>query len=188
MARIRYLGFADRKHAMDDDQPPRLMLGGKFYMTPTGHTRLREELDRLMNIECPRVVDAVSWAAGNGDRSENADYQYGKRRLREIDHRAHFLMKRLASAEVVDPSRQVTRDRVFFGATVTYADESGVERTVTIVGVDEADMAEGKISLTSPISVALIKANARRGDEVSVHTPRGMETVEVLSVTYPSPN
>jgi transcription elongation factor GreB len=123
---------------MDDDEPPRLMLGGKFYMTPTGHTRLREELDRLMNIERPRVVDAVSWAAGNGDRSENADYQYGKRRLREIDHRAHFLMKRLASAEVVDPSRQVTRDRVFFGATVTYADESGVERTVTIVGVVRA--------------------------------------------------
>jgi transcription elongation factor GreB len=173
---------------MDGNEPPRLMLGGKFYMTPTGHTRLREELDRLMNIERPRVVDAVSWAAGNGDRSENADYQYGKRRLREIDHRAHFLVKRLASAEVVDPSRQVTRDRVFFGATVTYADESGVERTVTIVGVDEADLAAGKVSLTSPISVALIKAKARRGDQVSVHTPRGVETVEVLSVSYPNSN
>ena len=173
---------------MDDDEAPMLVLGGKFYMTPEGYARLRAELDRLMNIERPRVVEVVSWAAANGDRSENADYQYGKRRLREIDHRARFLVKRLKSAEIVDPSQQVTRDRVFFGATVTYADESGIERSVTIVGVDEADMAQGKVSLTSPISVALIKAKARPGDEVSVHTPRGVETVEVLAVSYPSPN
>jgi transcription elongation factor GreB len=173
---------------MDDDEAPALALGGKFYMTPEGHARLRQELDRLLNIERPRVVEVVSWAAGNGDRSENADYQYGKRRLREIDHRARFLVKRLENSEIVDPSRQVTRDRVFFGATVTFADEAGNERTVTIVGVDEADMAQGKISLTSPISMALIKAKARSGDEVSVHTPRGVETVEVLAVSYPSPH
>ena len=170
---------------MNDDDAPRLSLGGKFYMTPEGHLRLRDELIQLMRVERPRVAEVVSWAAANGDRSENADYQYGKRRLREIDRRARFLAKRLENAEVVDPSRQATRDRVFFGATVKYVDASGVERTVTIVGVDEADMAEGKISLTSPIAMALIIAKARCGDEVSVHTPRGMQTVEVLSVTYP---
>jgi transcription elongation factor GreB len=131
------------------------------------------------------VVEVVSWAAGNGDRSENADYQYGKRRLREIDRRARFLAKRIENAEIVDPSRQAQRDRVFFGATVTYVDEAEVERTVVIVGEDEADMAQGKISLTSPVAVALIKAKARRGDEVSVHTPKGVETIEVLSVRYP---
>jgi len=171
----------------DDDEAPRLALGGKFYMTPEGHQRLRAELDQLMRTERPRVVEIVSWAAANGDRSENADYQYGKRRLREIDRRARFLTKRLENAAVVDPSRQTMRDRVFFGATVTYVDESDLERTVTIVGVDEADMAVGKISLTSPLSVALIKAKARRGDEVSVFTPRGVEIVEVLSVRYPDP-
>jgi transcription elongation factor GreB len=170
-----------------DDEAPRLALGGKFYMTPQGHARLTAELEQLMRVERPRVVEVVSWAAANGDRSENADYQYGKRRLREIDRRARFLVKRLENAEVVDPSRQATRDRVFFGATVTYADASDVERTVTIVGVDEADMAVGKISLTSPISIALIKARARRGDEVAVHTPRGVETIEVLTVSYPAP-
>ena len=171
----------------DDDEAPRLALGGKFYMTPEGHQRLRAELDQLMRTERPRVVEIVSWAAANGDRSENADYQYGKRRLREIDRRARFLTKRLENAAVVDPSRQTMRERVFFGATVTYVDESDLERTVTIVGVDEADMEVGKISLTSPLSVALIKAKARRGDEVSVFTPRGVEIVEVLSVRYPDP-
>jgi transcription elongation factor GreB len=172
---------------MDDDEAPRLELQGKVYMTPEGHARLRKEFDQLTRVERPRIVEVVSWAAANGDRSENADYQYGKRRLREIDRRLRFLVKRLENAEVVDPSRQVRRDRVFFGATVTYVDESDVERTVTIVGVDEADMAEGKVSLTSPIAVALIRASARGGDEVSVHTPRGVETVEVLSVSYPGP-
>jgi len=172
---------------MDDDEAPRLALGGKFYMTPEGHRRLRQELDHLMRTERPRVVEVVSWAAANGDRSENADYQYGKRRLREIDRRAGFLLKRLESAEVVDPSRQTTRDRVFFGATVTFVGSSDNERTVTIVGVDEADLAEGKVSLTSPIAVALIKARARCGDEVSVHTPHGVEMVEVLSIRYPEP-
>jgi transcription elongation factor GreB len=176
-----------RNVIMDDDEAPRLALGGKFYMTPQGHRQLRDELDQLMRVERPRIVEIVSWAAGNGDRSENADYQYGKRRLREIDKRARFITKRLESAEVVDPSRQMVRDRVFFGATVTFVDDADVERTLTIVGVDEADMAQGKISLTSPVAVALIKARARRGDEVTVHTPRGVETLEVLSVNYPDP-
>jgi len=168
-----------------DDDAPRLALGGKVYMTPDGHARLSQELARLMRVERPRVVEIVSWAAGNGDRGENADYQYGKRRLREIDRRARFLAKRLEHAEVVDPSRQVLRDRVFFGATVRYVDEADIERTVTIVGEDEADMTQGKIGVTSPVAVALIKAKARRGDEVSVHTPKGVEAIEVLSVCYP---
>lgn len=169
----------------DDDEAPRLALGGKFYMTPQGYARLRAERDELMRVERPRVVELVSWAASNGDRSENADYQYGKRRLREIDRRARFLGKRLENAEVVDPARQTQRDRVFFGATVTYVDESDVERTISIVGVDEADMTLGKVSLTAPIAVALIKAKARVGDEVAVHTPRGIEMMEVLAVVYP---
>jgi transcription elongation factor GreB len=170
---------------MNDDEAPRLLLEGRFYMTPGGHARLRHELDQLMRVERPRVVEIVSWAASNGDRSENADYQYGKRRLREIDRRAHFLGRRLENAHVVDPSRQVVRDRVFFGATVTFVDEAEAERTVTIVGADEADMSAGKISLTSPIATALIKARAGVGDEVAVHTPRGVETIEVLAISYP---
>jgi transcription elongation factor GreB len=172
---------------MDDDETPRLTLDGKFYMTPTGHAQLREELATLMNVERPSVVKVVSWAAANGDRSENADYQYGKRRLSEIDRRARFLVKRIEDAIVVEPSRQLERDRVFFGATVFYGGAFEGERTVTIVGVDEADMRMGKISLTAPIATALIKARARRGDEVAVHTPRGVEIIEVLSVSYPSP-
>lgn len=172
---------------MDDENVPRLALGGKFHMTPAGHARLTEELDQLLRVERPRVVEVVSWAAGNGDRSENADYQYGKRRLREIDHRVRLLRKRLENAEVIDPARQTVRDRVFFGARVTYVDEADTERTVTIVGIDEADMAAGRISLTSPVATALIKAKARVGDEVVVHTPRGVERIEVLAVQYPGP-
>jgi len=148
---------------MDDDDAPRLRLDGKFYMTPTGLAQLREELTTLMNVERSRVVNVVSWAAANGDRSENADYQYGKRRLSEIDRRARFLVKRIEDAIVVEPSRQSDRDRVFFGATVAYVGAFEGERTVTIVGVDEADMRMGKISLTAPIATALIKARARRG-------------------------
>jgi len=168
-----------------DDEAPRLALGGKFYMTPAGHAALRAELDQLLKVERPKIVEIVHWAAGNGDRSENGDYQYGKKRLREIDKRAHFLIKRLDAAEVVDPARQTNRDRVFFGATVTYVDEADAERTVAIVGVDEADMAQGKVSLTSPIAIALIKARAKVGDAVSVHTPRGIEVIEVLAIRYP---
>lgn len=170
-----------------DDEAPTLALGGKFYMTPAGYAALRGELDTLLKLERPKVVDIVSWAAGNGDRSENGDYQYGKKRLREIDRRARFLIKRLEAAEIVDAALQVNRDRVFFGATVTYVDEADVERSVTIVGVDEADMTQGKISLTSPIAIALIKGHAKAGDAVSVHTPRGVEVIEVLAISYPLP-
>ena len=170
-----------------DDEAPCLSLGGKFYMTPASHAHLRQELANLSKTERPRVVEIVSWAAANGDRSENADYQYGKRRLREIDRRIRFLMKRLENAAVVDPAQQTVRDRVFFGATVTYLDDADIERTVTIVGIDEADMASAKISLTAPVATALIKARARPGDEVSVHTPKGVELIEVRTVSYPDP-
>src|SRR6201996_2655155 len=162
----------------EDDGPPKLP-GGKYYMTPVGHARLEAELaDR--RAERHRVVEIVAWAAGNGDRSENADYKEGKRRLREIDRRLRFLTRRLAHAEVVDPAAQGQRDRVFFGATVTYANERDEIITVTIVGVDEADMAVGKISIGSPVALALLRA--RCGDEVSVRTPRGPEILEILKI------
>jgi len=165
----------------DEDGPPRLP-GGKFYMTPEGHGRLRTELSER-RAERHRVVEVVAWAAGNGDRSENADYKEGKRRLREIDRRLRFLDRRLAHAEVVDPGVQTRRDQVFFGATVTYLTERDEEVTVTIVGVDEADMSEGKISIGSPVALALL--GARVGDEVRVRTPRGSEGIEVLGLRYP---
>lgn len=151
-------------------------------MTPAGAARLRAEFAD-QKAERHRVVEIVAWAAGNGDRSENADYKEGKRRLREIDRRLRFLTNRLAHAEVVDPAAQTQRDRVFFGATVTYATERDEEITVTIVGVDEADMAAGKISIGSPVALALLKA--RKGDEVTVRTPRGPEVLEVLEIGYP---
>jgi transcription elongation factor GreB len=171
---------------MDDDEdegPPRLP-GGKFHMTPAGHERLRAEL-AAQRSERHRVVEIVAWAAGNGDRSENADYKEGKRRLRQIDGRLRFLINRIAHAEVVDPAAQVQRDRVFFGATVTYANERDEDVTVTIVGVDEADLAAGKISIGSPVALALLRA--RRGDEVVVRTPRGPEVLEVVEIRYPEP-
>lgn len=169
---------------MTDDEeegPPRLP-GGTFYMTPEGHARLESELAQR-RVERHRVVEIVSWAAGNGDRSENADYKEGKRRLREIDRRLRFLERRLAYALVIDPAAPAQRDRVFFGATVTYATERDEEVTVSIVGVDEADMGAGKISIGSPVALALLKA--RRGDEVTVRTPRGPEVLEVLDIRYP---
>jgi transcription elongation factor GreB len=167
----------------DEDAPPRLP-GGKFYMTPEGHARLRADF-AAQKSERHRVVEIVAWAAGNGDRSENADYKEGKRRLREIDRRLRFLTNRMAHAEVVDAAAQTQRDRVFFGATVTYATERDEEITVTIVGVDEADMAVGKISIGSPVALALLRA--RCGDEVSVRTPRGLEILEILKIQYPAP-
>jgi transcription elongation factor GreB len=167
----------------DDDGPPRLP-GGKFYMTPEGHAKLLSDR-AAQQSERHRVVEIVAWAASNGDRSENADYKEGKRRLREIDRRLRFLTRRLAHAEVIDPAAQTQRDVVFFGATVAYATEAGEERTVTIVGVDEADMAQGKISIGSPVALALLRARA--GDEVAVRTPRGREMLEVLRVAYPAP-
>src|ERR1700691_3959268 len=169
--------------AEDDDTPPRLT-GDRVYMTPTSHATLAAELHHLRAIERPRIVDIVSWAAGNGDRSENGDYQYGKRRLREIDRRMRFLMHRLRHAEVIDPSQQTNRTQVFFGASVTYVNERDEKLTVTIVGIDEADMALGKISIASPVALALLRA--RVGDEVAVRTPRGTEAVEVLAIDYPT--
>jgi transcription elongation factor GreB len=168
----------------DDDGPPRVP-GGKFHMTPAGHEQLKAKLAE-QRAERHRVVEIVAWAASNGDRSENADYKEGKRRLREIDRRLRFLMNRIAHAEVVDPAQQTQRDRVFFGATVTYANERDEEVTVTIVGVDEADMATGKISIGSPVALALLRA--RRGDEVSVRTPRGPEVLEIVEIAYPAPS
>jgi transcription elongation factor GreB len=166
----------------EDDGPPRLP-GGKFYMTPAGFAQLQTEFAE-QKAERHRVVEIVAWAAGNGDRSENADYKEGKRRLREIDRRLRFLTRRLAHAEVVEAALQPQKDRVFFGATVTYATERDEEVTVTIVGVDEADMSAGKISIGSPVALALLKA--RQGDEVTVRTPRGPEVLEILAISYPA--
>ena len=160
--------------------------GSKNYITPKGYKRLRQELMELMDHERPKVVEVVHWAASNGDRSENGDYHYGKKRLREIDRRIRFLTKRLEIAEVTDPSVHFGRDQVFFGATVRYADSAGQERTITILGVDEADNLQGQVSWVAPIARALLKA--RVDDVVKLQTPVGMEEVEVLQVTYPAPD
>ena len=165
-----------------DDGAPALPLGVKNYITPQGLQRLHDELKQLRQVERPKVVEVVSWAAGNGDRSENGDYIYGKRRLREIDRRMRFLAKRIEIAEPVDPGEQKNRDRVFFGATVTYADPSGKERTVRIVGVDETRSELGEISWTSPVARALLKA--REGDTVEVRTPAGPQAIEIVSIAY----
>src|ERR1700752_2033986 len=142
----------EHNHAPEEAEHPELV-GAKNYITPGGLQRLRDERRFLLTRERRAVTAVVAWAASNGDRSENADYQYGKRRLREIDRRLRYLMQRLEKAQIVDPTRQTMRDRVLFGATVTYVDETDTERTVTIVGSDEADMAQGTISLTSPVAV-----------------------------------
>ncbi len=168
----------------EEDAPPQLPTGGKNYITPGGFARLRTELLQLMDEERPKVVEAVHWAAKNGDRSENGDYIYGKKRLREIDRRIRFLTKRLEIAEVTDPSVHHGRDQVFFGAIVTYADASGQERIVTIMGIDEADSAQGEVSWISPIARALLKA--REGDVVKLVTPLGAQEIEVLRVRYPA--
>ncbi len=170
----------------DDDMPdgPALPAGGRNYMTQAGHDRLRAELLHLLDVERPRVVEVVHWAASNGDRSENGDYLYGKKRLREIDRRIRFVTKRLDTAVVVDPSQHHGKDQVFFGATVTFAREDGSETTVTILGIDEADTAQGQVSWVSPVAQALLKA--REGDEVRMRTPTGWETLEVLEVSYPA--
>ena len=170
----------------EDDDPslPPLPAGSRNYMTPAGYRRLREELMTLLDVERPKVVEAVSWAAKNGDRSENGDYLYGKKRLREIDRRIRFLSKRLEIAEVVDTSQHHGGDQVFFGATVTYADEAGVETTVTILGTDEADSALGQISWVSPVARAVLKT--RVGDTVRLMVPGGVQELEVLSVSYPA--
>jgi transcription elongation factor GreB len=168
----------------DDLALPALPQGAKNYVTPAGYARLREELMTLLDEERPKVVEVVSWAAKNGDRSENGDYLYGKKRLREIDRRIRFLTKRLDIAEVVDPSVHHGREQVFFGATVTYANRRGEERTVTIKGIDEADSTKGEVSWIAPIARAVLKASV--GDEVSLVTPAGVEKIEVVEVRYPS--
>jgi transcription elongation factor GreB len=164
------------------DDSPAGPAGVKNYMTPRGHRGLQDELRQLLRVERPNVVETVAWAAGNGDRSENGDYIYGKRRLREIDRRIRFLTKRLENAEVVDPIRQKNRDQVFFGATVTYANDRGAETTITIVGIDEADFARGQVSWISPVARALMKAS--EGDIVELRAPAGIEQIEVLAIRY----
>jgi transcription elongation factor GreB len=179
--------FTKETDAADDDGPddaPALPTGIKNYMTPGGFQKLQDELRQLSRVERPKVVETVSWAAGNGDRSENGDYIYGKKRLREIDRRIRFLTKRLESAEVVDPTQQKNHEQVFFGATVTYATIDDVEHTVTIVGIDEADVDQGRVSWISPIARALLKA--REGDTVELRTPSGPAPIEVVAIRYPA--
>jgi transcription elongation factor GreB len=162
---------------------PEIPAGTKNYITPSGYARLRAELLQLIDDERPKVVEVVHWAASNGDRSENGDYLYGKKRLREIDRRIRFLTQRLELAEVTDPAVHHGSDQVFFGATVGYAEESGHERTITIMGIDEADSAQGQVSWISPIARALLKA--RQGDVVRLVTPAGAQEIEILRVSYP---
>jgi transcription elongation factor GreB len=164
------------------DEPAALPSGAKNYITPAGFRRLQDELRELARVERPKVVEVVAWAAGNGDRSENGDYIYGKKRLREIDRRIRFLSKRIEIAEMVDPARQAHLDRVFFGATVTFDNGRGDEKTVTIVGVDEIDADNGRVSWLSPIARALFKA--QEGDIVDLRTPIGTERIEVVKITY----
>lgn len=180
--------FTKESDGDDDDLAaglPPLPAGSKNYITPAGYARLRAELLELMDNERPKVVEAVHWAAKNGDRSENGDYLYGKKRLREIDRRIRFLTRRLEIAEVTDPSVHHGGDQVFFGATVTYADEEGAESSVTILGIDEAVSAQSQVSWVSPVARALLKA--RVGDLVRLVTPAGVREIEVLAVSYPAP-
>lgn len=170
----------------DEDTAPALPRGVKNYMTPQGYARLKDELTQLLNTERPELVKVVSWAAGNGDRSENGDYLYGKKRLREIDRRIRYLTKRLDNSEVVDPALRDDTGQIFFGATVDYADDDGVEHTVTIVGLDEVNPARGHVSWISPIAAALIKHSA--GDTVQLRTPAGPRLIEILDVRYEALN
>ena len=177
------------KESTDDDDDesslPAIPAGAKNYITPQGYQRIREELFHLIDVDRPEVVRIVHWAASNGDRSENGDYIYGKRRLREIDRRIRFLTKRMDLAEIVDPSLHHGSDQIFFGATVRYRNVAGTEHTITIVGIDELDPLHGKISWVSPVARALTKAV--EGDSVTLATPGGNEELEVLSVSYPAP-
>lgn len=169
----------------EDSRRGGLPTGAKNYITPVGFERMQRELKDLRTVERPKIVEVVSWAAGNGDRSENGDYIYGKKRLREIDRRMRFLMKRLEIAEVVDPATLPHKDQIFFGATVTYVDVDDPdeeEKTIRIVGVDEMDSAQGDVSWVSPIARALIKA--RVGDEVKLETPSGLRELEIVDVVY----
>lgn len=175
---------SDQDSDEDRDTAPALPQGVKNYITRRGYELLRVELDQLVKVERPKIVETVAWAASNGDRSENGDYLYGKKRLREIDRRVRFLIKRLEIAEVVDPERREDSDQVFFGAIVgfEFVDEPGHVLTYQIVGVDEANASEGRISWISPIGRALLKAH--EGDRVRCPTPTGAREIEILSVTY----
>ncbi len=166
----------------DLESTPQLPVGTANYITPAGHARLKDELEELVKRERPRVVEVVAWAASNGDRSENGDYIYGKRRLREIDRRIRFLGKRLDIAQVVDPAARQETDQVFFGATVTVCDDQGSENTYAIVGIDEADAARGRISWISPLARALLKA--REGDTVRFQSPLGWREIDIVEVRY----
>jgi len=175
------------KESDSDDEElllPPLPAGGKNYITPKGYAVLRTELLDLIDNERPKVVEVVHWAASNGDRSENGDYLYGKKRLREIDRRIRFLTKRLEIAEVVDPSVHHGNSQVFFGATVTYVDDAGVERTITIMGIDEANSLQGEVSWISPVARTLLKS--REGDVLKLVMPDRVDELEVLRVTYPA--
>jgi len=176
--------FVKESDVDEDDElaAPAIPSGAKNYITPAGHQRLKNELLHLLDVERPEVVRTVSWAASNGDRSENGDYIYGKKRLREIDRRIRFLTRRLDAAEVVDPATRPPTDQIFFGATVRYANPVGDEHQITIVGIDEVDLPRGYVSWISPIARALTRA--REGDTVQLRTPAGVQTIEVLDVRY----
>ena len=168
----------DERDLADDAALPG---GFTNYVTPAGHKRLNDELARLWKVDRPKLVDTIAWAASNGDRSENGDYIYGKRKLREIDRRIRYLSKHLDTAVVVDNAGKA-HEKVYFGATVTVADESGGERTLSIVGVDESDPGRGRVSWVSPIATALLKASV--GDVVTMRTPRGAEELEIIAIRY----
>ena len=176
-----------REPTIDNDEDeaglPPIPAGGKNYITPQGYARMRTELLTLIDDERPKVVEIVHWAASNGDRSENGDYIYGKKRLREIDRRIRFLTKRMELASVTDPAVHFGSEQVFFGATVTYEDDQGNAKTITILGIDEADSLNGQVSWVSPIARALLKS--RVGDVVRLQTPAGMQDIEVIQVSYP---
>lgn len=181
--------FVKESDQDDDEEAAALALaipaGAKNYITPAGYQRIKDELLQLIDVDRPEVVRIVHWAASNGDRSENGDYIYGKRRLREIDRRIRFLTKRMDLAAIVDPSAHHGGDQVFFGATVTYRNQAGQTHTITIVGIDELDPLNGKISWVSPVARAITKA--REGDLVTLTTPHGAEELELLEVSYPAP-
>jgi transcription elongation factor GreB len=178
--------FTKESDELEDDDPqlPNLPASGKNYITQVGYARLRDEWLVLMDVERPKIVDVVHWAASNGDRSENGDYLYGKKRLREIDRRIRFLTKRLEIAEVVDPSVHHGSAQVFFGATVTYLQAGEVERTITILGIDEAQSEHGEVSWVSPIARTLLKAH--EGDGLSLVTPTGVIEIDIIRVSYPA--
>ncbi len=177
--------FTKESDSDDDEMAAPQAATGPNYITPQGLAKLRAELISLMDVERPKVVEAVHWSAKNGDRSENGDYIYGKKRLREIDWRLGFLTKRLSIAEETDPSVHFGRTQVFFGATVTYADAQGQEHTITIKGADESDSSLGEVSWIAPIAKALLRAHV--GDEVLLRTPAGSQSLEVVAVSYPKP-